>query len=75
MKQEEMLKRISGLYPDAQVTINGEDCNFEMTVVTQKFEGLGLLQRQKSILALFKDEITSGELHALSVKTRTPQEN
>ena len=32
------------------------------------------LQRQRSILTLFNDEIASGELHALTVKARTPEE-
>jgi acid stress-induced BolA-like protein IbaG/YrbA len=32
------------------------------------------LQRQRSILTLFNTEIASGELHALTVKAKTPQE-
>ena len=46
-----------------------------LTVVTSPiFEGLSLLQRQRIVLAVVSEEIKSGELHALSVKTYTPNE-
>jgi len=35
---------------------------------------LSLLQRQRAVLAVVSEEIKSGELHALSVKTYTPNE-
>ena len=44
------------------------------TIVSPIFEGLSLLQRQRAVLAVVKEEIKSGELHALSVKTFTPAE-
>jgi len=43
-------------------------------VISDAFEGLNTLKRQQPILALFKDELASGALHALSVKARTPRE-
>jgi BolA protein len=62
------------LYPDALVDLDGADCSFEMIVISDAFEGLNTLKRQQPILALFKDELASGALHALSVKARTPKE-
>jgi acid stress-induced BolA-like protein IbaG/YrbA len=38
------------------------------------FEGLSLLARQKMVLAVVRTDIDSGELHALSIKARTPSE-
>jgi hypothetical protein len=32
------------------------------------------MQRQKGVLALFKDELKSGELHALTIKAKTAKE-
>lgn len=72
--ESEIINRIADLYPDAIIDVAGEDCNFEVYIISDKFDGMGLLQRQKSVLGLFKDEITSGKLHALSVKAKTPQE-
>ena len=74
MTENEIIERIAELYPDAVIDIAGADCNFEVFVISERFADMGLLQRQKSILALFRDEITSGKLHALSVRAKTPQE-
>jgi len=74
MKEEEIVARVRTLFPEAVVDVAGEDCNFELTIIDAAFAGQGILQRQKPILALFKDDIRSGALHALSVKARTPQE-
>ena len=45
-----------------------------MYIVSDAMEGMGLLQRQQSILGLFKEELASGKLHALSVKAKTQKE-
>ncbi len=74
MNEEEIIARVKGLYPDALIDIAGADCNFEMYIVSDAMEGMGLLQRQQSILGLFKEELASGKLHALSVKAKTQKE-
>lgn len=74
MKQDEIIERIRTLYPEADIDATGEECNFELTIVSESFIGLNTLQRQKPILALFKDDITSGRLHALSIIAKTPEE-
>jgi BolA protein len=74
MNEEEVIARVKALYPEAVIDIAGENCSFEMYIIDEAFEGMGTLQRQKPILALFKDEIASGKLHALSVKAKTPKE-
>ncbi len=74
MNESEIVARITGLYPDAQVDVAGEGCNFEVQVLTPAFEGMKTLNRQRDILALFKDELATGKLHALGVKAKTPAE-
>lgn len=74
MKEEEVVERIRTRYPDATIDIAGEDCSFELYIVSEAFAGQGLLQRQKDVLALFKDDIGSGALHALSIKAKTRAE-
>lgn len=74
MNEEEIISRIKGLYPEALIDVAGEECSFELYVIDESFAGQGTLQRQRPILALFKDEIASGKLHALSVKAKTPGE-
>ncbi len=74
MTEAEIVERVRSLYPDAVIDVAGEDCSFELYVVSEAFAGQNPLQRQKPILALFKDDIRSGALHALSVKAKTPGE-
>ena len=74
MNEEDIIARIKTEYPDAVVDAAGEDCSFEVYVVSESFAGLNTLQRQKPILALFKDDIRSGALHALTIRAKTPQE-
>lgn len=74
MLEQEILERIRALYPDAVMEASGENCNFEVFVVTTDFKGMSLLKRQQSILSLFNEELKSGKLHALGVKAKIPEE-
>ena len=74
MTPEDIIARIKTAYPDAEVQTEGADCNFSVTIVSETFEGQNPIQRQRPVMALFKDDITSGALHALSVSAKTPQE-
>jgi len=74
MNQQDLMSRIQELYPDAEINVTGEGCSFEVNVTSPAFDGMKSLQRQRSILTLFNTEITSGELHALTVRAKTPQE-
>jgi len=74
MDPQEIITRIHTLYPGARIDVAGENCSFELFVIDDAFGGMGTLQRQRPILALFTDELASGKLHALSVKARTPVE-
>ncbi len=70
----EVEKRISEGFDDAQFEIEGEDCNFTVTVISQSFEGLTPVAKQQRVLALFSDLIQAGDLHALTVKAFTLDE-
>ena len=74
MHQDDIVDRVREAHPEAVIGIAGADCNFEIQIVSEDFADQGLLQRQKGILGLFKDELKSGALHALTIKAKTPQE-
>jgi stress-induced morphogen len=42
--------------------------------VSEQFEGLTSLQRHKLVLGVLKEHFKSGELHALSLNTKSPSE-
>tara|TARA_B100001769_G_C22054957_1_gene567093 strand:+ start:89 stop:310 length:222 start_codon:yes stop_codon:yes gene_type:complete len=61
-------------FPEADISLDGEDCNSKVLIVSEKFEGLNSLQRHKLVLSVLKDYFQSGELHALSLSTKSPSE-
>ena len=74
MEAQEIVQRIQAAFPDAEVQTEGADCNFSVTIVSPAFEGKNPLERQRPVMDLFKQEIASGALHALSITAKTPDE-
>jgi acid stress-induced BolA-like protein IbaG/YrbA len=74
MTTNELKIKLSQGFTNADITIEGDGCNCSALIISDEFQDLSLLERQKKVLALVNDEIRSGELHALSIKARTPAE-
>lgn len=47
--------------------------HFKLIIVSNEFEGVSALQRQRKLYALLSDEL-AGEIHALSMFLYTPEE-
>ena len=60
--------------PGAQVRVTGDGSHFEAVVVSDDFAGKTLMQKQRLVMATVKPQIESGELHAISIKTYTPEQ-
>ena len=75
MTLEEIQAKIEAGIENSVIIMEGDGCNCSTLVVSPVFEGMSLLSRQRTVMSLVSDDIKSGELHALSVKTRTPDEN
>ncbi|MDC9726415.1 MAG: BolA/IbaG family iron-sulfur metabolism protein [Candidatus Thioglobus sp.] len=74
MTLDEIQAKLEAGVEGSTVTMEGDGCNCSTLVVSEVFEGMGLLARQKMVLAAVRADIDSGELHALSIKARTPAE-
>ena len=72
MSPEAIRKLIQEVIPDSQVETSGADCSFTIIVTSSAFEGKTPLQRHRMVNDIFKTQFESGELHALSIKTKTP---
>jgi stress-induced morphogen len=55
------------------IDLGGGD-HIRAVVVSPKFQGLPLIRQHKLVLDLFTNEINSNEVHALTVKTLTPEQ-
>lgn len=51
----------------------GGESHFNLTVVSEAFEGQGRLARQRTVTAALRAEL-AGPVHALSIRTLTPAE-
>lgn len=74
MKPEELVERVRTALPDARVELSGADCTFELQVVSDQLVGKTQVARQRMLLGLFAPELSSGALHALSIRALTPSE-
>ena len=59
--------RITTALPGAQVDCEGEGCSFSVKVHASQFAEMPVVKRQQAIMRLFREELQSGELHALSL--------
>jgi acid stress-induced BolA-like protein IbaG/YrbA len=74
MEIQEVTQLILEQIPDAQIHVQGEGCNFSAEVISASFGGINTINRQKKVLSSVKEQIVTGDIHALSVKTYTPEE-
>ena len=75
MLSAEVKKRIEEGLSSSVCLVNefsGGTDHYSVTIVSDKFEGKTLLARHRMILDLFKAEMETGEVHALTMKLFTP---
>lgn len=73
MTQEQMLERLQANYPNGQIEVldlTGTSDHWEVFVASSAFEGLSRIQQHQHVMACFKAELHTGEVHALSIKTK-----
>ena len=74
MTPEQIQQLIAAHMPDAAVEVSGGEGKFVAKVTSDAFAGLSSIKRHKLVYACVNDEIASGELHALTIVARTPEE-
>lgn len=74
MTELEVKKLIEAGLDCESVVVSGDGSHFEAIVVSKAFEGKRPVARQQLVYGTVQSEISSGALHALSLKTLTPAE-
>ncbi len=74
MTPEAVKELLTAALPDCQVSVAGDGRHFDISVVGELFSGLRPVQRQQKVYAVLSDEIASGDIHAVNMKTYTPEE-
>ena len=74
MHPDDIKRLIEASLPDAQVEVRGDDgVHFEATVVSPAFTGKTPLQQHRLVYAALSEPLGSGALHALALRTYTPE--
>lgn len=73
MNEAEIKRLIAAGLPDSEVTITGDGRHFEATVVSAAFAGKSMLEQHRMVYGTLGDSFQSDAIHALSVKTYTPE--
>ena len=70
----EVINLIKRKLPDSEVIVEnlkGND-HLQVTVVSSEFNGLSLVKQHQVIYSALKEELASEAIHALALKTETP---
>ncbi len=75
MQAHEIEELIRASFPDAQITVQGNDgVHMAAMVVDASFKGMNRVQQQRAVYAALKGKMdgSNGELHALALTTKAP---
>lgn len=74
---KELEERIRAALPGADVEVRdltGTGDHFEARVVAAAFEGVAMVDQHQAVYGPLRDVLDSGALHALALKTYTPEQ-
>lgn len=74
LSNEEIEQRLKSIENVFYVAVEGDGYRYQLTIVTDIFLNESKVKRQQWVYAQLKDFISSGRLHALSMKTWTKKE-
>lgn len=75
MTPEQMKERLAQNYPNCKIEVydlTGTQDHYEVFVESDKFAGLSRIQQHQHVMSCFGPELKTGEVHALSIKTKIP---
>jgi acid stress-induced BolA-like protein IbaG/YrbA len=74
MQAEEVKQILEQQLEGCTAYTEGEGCDFRVTVVGDVFTGLSPVKKQQLVYACLSDQIASGAIHAVTIKTYTPEQ-
>ncbi len=77
MKSDQIKAVIEQKLPGSQVSIRdltGTADHWEVWVISDAFQGKGMLEQHRLVKSFFEKDIASGVLHAFSLKTFTTED-
>ncbi len=74
MQMDYFSDQIEKSIPNSKAEVTGDGSKFEALVISDSFEGQMTIKRHKAVYAVLNEHISSGAIHALTIKAYTPGE-
>lgn len=74
MEPSELKQLLQQGLPDAQIQVDGDGRHFDLVIISSEFIGKSKVQQQQRVYQIVNAAIADGSLHALSMKTYTPEQ-
>jgi acid stress-induced BolA-like protein IbaG/YrbA len=77
LSADDLQRRVQEALPGAEVVfkdLTGTGDHFEARVVSAGFAGKSMIEQHQAVYAPLQDVLRTGELHALVLKTYTPEQ-
>ena len=75
MDASQITTELNAELSDCQVTVDGGDGKYLVTVIGDVFEGLNAVKRQQTIYKILNEHIASGAIHAVTMSLTTVTES
>ncbi len=60
--------------PECEIQVQGEGSHYDIEAIGEVFAGLRPVKRQQLVYSALADHIADGSIHAVNIRTLTPQE-
>ena len=74
MGTDELKQLLESRLDDCEVQVLGDGRHFDLVVIGDVFEGMRAVKKQQLVYAAINEEIASGSVHAVNMKTFTKAE-
>lgn len=74
MQADEVKALLEAGLEGCEITVQGDGSHFDILVVGEVFSGLRPVQKQQLVYAVLKEQIADGSIHAVNMRTLTPEE-
>ncbi len=74
MSPEDIKTALETALSPTHIEVEVEGSHVHLVVVSSAFDGLNAVKKQQAVYAAFGDAISSGAVHAVHMKTFTPEE-
>ncbi|MFQ3231149.1 BolA family protein [Reinekea sp.] len=74
MTADQVKSLLLDTFSESDIHVEGEGAKYMISIVSALFEGKRAVPRQQMVYALLNEHISSGEIHAVSMDLKTPEE-